>query len=131
MFGLSRRLVVVIASVVVLGGSSYAFLAALTGLPTNSKAGADTQTVSGYALSNLSYDYNASNPGNIDDVKFQLDDAAGAVHIQLTSGGAWYACAADSNVTPTAPATAWVCDTTVGTQATVLAQDEISVVAHS
>ena len=87
MFGLSRRLVVVIASVVVLGGASYAFLAALSGLPTGTHAGAATVSVSGYTVSGLTYTYNASNPDSIDNVEFTLDDAAGVVHLQLTGSG--------------------------------------------
>ena len=133
MFGLSRRLVVVIASVVVLGGASYAFLAALSGLPTGTHAGAATVSVSGYTVSGLTYTYNASNPDSIDNVEFTLDDAAGVVHLQLTGSGTWYACTENAVLTAaaTAPATVWDCDTTVGTQATVTAQDEIDIVAHT
>jgi hypothetical protein len=133
MFGLSRRLAVVIASVVILGGASYAFLAALNGLPTGTHAGAAQVSVSGYTISNLSYTYNSSNPDDIDQVEFQLDDNAGVVHLQLDSTGVWYACSKNALLTAgaVAPATIWDCDTTAGTQATVTAQDEIDVVAHS
>ena len=133
MFGLSRRLAVVIASVVILGGASYAFLAALNGLPTGTHAGAGQVAVSGYTVSSLAYTYNGSNPDDIDQVTFQLDDAAGVVHLQLVGSGTWYACSEDAVATAaaTAPATVWKCDTTAGTQATVTAQDEIDVVAHS
>jgi hypothetical protein len=133
MFGLSRRLAVVIASVVILGGASYAFLAALNGLPTGTHAGAAQVSVSGYTISNLTYTYNSSNPDDIDQVEFQLDDNAGVVHLQLDSTGAWYASSKNALLTAgaVAPATVWDCDTTAGTQATVTAQDEIDVVAHS
>lgn len=132
MFGLSRRLVVVIASVAVLGGASYAFLAALSGLPTGTHAGAGQVSVSGYTVSNLAYTYSGSNPDDINQVSFQLDDAAGVVHLQLVGSGTWYACTEDTTASAlVAPATVWDCDTTVGTQATVTAQDEIDIVAHS
>jgi hypothetical protein len=133
MFGISRRLAVVIAAVVILGGASYAFLAALSGLPTGTHAGAGQVSVSGYTVSNITYSYNASNPDSIDQVQFQLDDNAGVVHLQLVGGGAWYACTKDAVATAgaVAPATVWDCDTTVGTQATVTAQDEIDIVAHT
>jgi len=133
MFGLSRRLAVVIATVVVLGGASYAFLAALSGLPTGTHAGAGSVSVSGYTVSNIAYTYNSSNPDNIDKVQFQLDDAAGVVHLQLVGSGTWYACSENAVATAgaVAPATVWDCDTTVGTQATVTAQDEINIVAHT
>jgi hypothetical protein len=132
MFGLSRRLAVVIASVVILGGASYAFLAALNGLPTGTHAGAAQVSVSGYTVSGLTYTYGA-NPDNIDQVTFTLDDAAGVVHLQLVGSGAWYACSEDAAATAlaVAPATVWNCDTTAGTQATVTAQDEIDIVAHT
>lgn len=62
-----------------------------------------------------------------------LDDDAGVVSLQLTGGGTWYACS--KNVVLTAGAggsnTVWDCDSTVGTQATVTAQDEIDIVAHT
>jgi hypothetical protein len=133
MYGLSRRLAVVIAAVVVLGGASYAFLAALSGLPTGTHAGAAQVSVSGYTVSNLTYSYNAGNPDNIDQVSFELDNDAGVVHLQLVGSGTWYACSKDAVATAllVAPATSWDCDTTVGTQATVTAQDEIDIVAHS
>ncbi len=133
MFGLSKKLAVVVAAVIVLGGASYAFLAALNGLPTGTHAGAGHVSVSGYTVSNVAYTYNSSNPDSIDQVQFQLDDAAGVVHLQLVGGGAWYACSEDATATAaaTAPATVWDCDTTAGTQATVTAQDEINVVAHT
>ena len=132
MFGLSRRLLVVIASVVVMGGASYAFLAALSGLPTGTHAGAGSVAVSGYAVSGVTYTYNASNPDNIDQVSFTLDNAAGVVHLQLTGSGAWYACTEDTVASAlVAPSTVWNCDTTAGTQATVTAQDEINIVAHT
>jgi hypothetical protein len=133
MFGLSRRLLVVIASVVVMGGASYAFLAALSGLPTGTHAGAGQVSVSGYAVSALNYTYDSSNPDDINQVQFTLDNAAGVVHLQLVGSGTWYACSEDAVATAaaTAPATVWDCDTTVGTQATVTAQDEIDVVAHT
>jgi len=133
MFGLSRRLAVVIASVAVLGGASYAFLAALSGLPTGTHAGAAQVSVSGYTVSNLAYTYSSSDPDDINQVEFTLDNDAGVVHLQLVGSGTWYACTENAVLTAaaTAPATVWDCDTTAGTQATVAAQDEIDIVAHT
>ena len=131
-FGLSRSLVAVLASVVVVGGASYAFLAAVSGLPTGTHAGAATVSVSGYTVSNLSYTYDSVNPDNITNVEFTLDNAAAVVHLQLAGGGSWYACTENAGLTSSAtpPDTVWDCDTT-SPQATVTSQDEISVVAHS
>ena len=89
-FGLSRSLMAVLATVVIVGGASYAFLAAVSGLPTGTHAGAATVTVSGYTISGLSYTYDAANPDDITNVEFTLDNAAAVVHLQLTGGGSWY-----------------------------------------
>lgn len=129
---LSRSLLAVLAMVVLVGTASYAVLAAASGLPTGTHAGAATVSVSGYAVSNISYTYDVADPNDITKVELTLDNAAAVVHLQLTAGGAWYACAEDAALTASAtpPATVWDCDTTTP-QATVTSQDEISVVAHS
>jgi hypothetical protein len=130
--GLSRGLISVLGSVVVVGSASYAFLAAASGLPIGTHAGAATASVSGYAVSNLSYSYDSVNPDSITEVEFTLDNGAAVVHLQLATGGAWYACSENAGLTSSAapPDTVWDCDTT-SPQATVTSQDEISVVAHS
>ena len=130
--GLSRGLIAVLGSVVVVGSASYAFLAAASGLPTGTHAGAATASVSGYTVSILSYSYDSVNPDSITKVEFTLDNSAAVVHLQLATGGAWYACSENAGLTSSAapPDTVWDCDTT-SPQATVTSQDEISVVAHS
>jgi len=130
--GLSRGLLAVLGSVVVVGTASYAFLAAASGLPTGTHAGAATVSVSGYTVSNLSYTYDAVNPDHITKVEFTLDNDAAVVHLQLASAGSWYACSENAGLTAAAtpPDTVWDCDTT-SPQATVTSQDEVSVVAHS
>ena len=130
--GLSRSLLAVLGSVVVVGTASYAFLGAASGLPTGTHAGAATVSVSGYTVSNLSYTYDSVNPDDITKVEFTLDNAAAVVHLQLAGGGSWYACSGNAGLTSSAtpPDTVWDCDTT-SPQATVTSQDEISVVAHS
>jgi hypothetical protein len=130
--GLSRSLLALFGSVVLIGGASYAFLGAVSGLPTGTHAGAATVSVSGYTVSNLSYTYDGTNPDNISNVEFTLDNAAAVVHLQLASGGSWYACTENAGLTGSAtpPDTVWDCATT-SPQATVTAQDEISVIAHS
>ena len=131
-FGLSRSLMAVLATVAIVGGASYAFLAAVSGLPTGTHAGAATVSVSGYTISGLSYTYDSTNPDDITNVEFTLDNAAAVVHLQLTGGGSWYACTENAGLTASAGGTntVWDCATT-SPQATVTAQDQISVIAHS
>ena len=89
-----------------------------------SKAGDGTGAVSGYTITNITYTLNATNSDDIDLVEFDLDTApAAGANIELrldSTGGVWYAC---TNVVA-----AIDCITTVGTQATVLATDQVRVV---
>ena len=134
----TTRALVIAAAVALVGTASYAFLGSITGLETAGHAGAATQLVSGYAVSNIAYSYDGGDPDQIDNVSFTVDNDANVVHIQLVGAGAWYTC--DLNAGETAVAqgvlgheadTVWDCDTTVGTQATVTAQDQLRIVAHS
>ncbi|HZD17428.1 MAG TPA: hypothetical protein VE669_04740 [Actinomycetota bacterium] len=103
----------------VLAGT-YAVTAANT-VPA-SKAGDGAGAVSGYVLSSVHYNLNATSPGNVDSVTFTLDSAPPAgstLKAQLDAAGSWYAC---TNV-----GTAVTCDTTAP-QATVLAVTQLRVV---
>ena len=89
-----------------------------------SKAGDGNNTISGYTVSAVHYNLNASNPANIDSVTFTLNSApvAGSkVKIKLVSAGStWYSCTmtvADASCATTSP------------QATVASADELRVVA--
>ncbi len=101
---------------------TFAFTAANT-VP-DTKAGDGSGTITGYTISAVHYVLNGTNPGNIDEVEFTLDStpvAGSTIRIQADSvGGVWYAC---SNVT-----TSVTCDTTVGTQLTVAATDNLRVI---
>jgi hypothetical protein len=79
----------------VLAGGAYAFTAANT-VPNN-KAGAGSGTVSGYTVSAIHYQQNATDPNIIDQVTFTLDSApvAGSViklQLDATPGTTWYTC---------------------------------------
>lgn len=109
--------VVVIA--VVLAVSAYAFAAANT-VP-DTQAGAGSGTISGYTVSNVVYNLNASDPTLLDSVEFTLDAAATSVQIKLVAAGStWYGC---TNVLND-----WTCDTTSPAQS-VATMDELEVVA--
>jgi hypothetical protein len=110
------------ATVFVLSGAivagTYAFTAANT-VP-DTKAGDGAGTVTGYVLSSVHYNLNATNPANIDSVQFTLDSApvAGStIKAQLFPAGSWYTC--------TATGTSATCTTT---GATVLAATSLRVV---
>lgn len=110
---------------------SVAFLAllgstALTASNTvpDSQAGDGAGEITGYEVTNVSYDLNATNPQNIDEVTFDLDStplAGSEIQIRLDSTGTdWYSC--------TSSVAAVTCDTTTP-PASVLDADELRVVA--
>ena len=114
-----------LSTVLVLSGAivagTYAFTAANT-VPA-SKAGDGTGTVTGYTVSAIHYNLNATNPANVDSVTFTLDSApvAGStLRVQLAAAGSWYSC--------TNAGTAVSCATTAP-QATVLGVTALRVVA--
>ncbi|MGQ0833207.1 MAG: hypothetical protein ACT4OV_16200 [Microthrixaceae bacterium] len=87
-----------------------------------SQAGDGSGAISGYVLSSIRYNLNASNPSNIDSVTFTLDatpPAGSTLKAQLASSGTWYTC---TNV-----ATAVTCAVT-SPQATVAAASNLRVV---
>jgi hypothetical protein len=134
----TTRALAIAAAVALVGTVSYAFLGSITGLGTAGHAGAATQVVSGYAVSDIAYTYDGADPDQITNVRFTLDNDASVVHTQLVGAGAWYTCALNPGATAAAQSvlghetdTVWDCDTTVGTQATVTAQDQLRIVAHS
>lgn len=116
----TRRLAALVLFAGVLGSAAYAFTASNT-VP-GSAAGSGAGTISGYTASSVAYTLNATTPASIDQVAFTLaPTAAGTVKVKLAPAGVWYACAnAAGSVT---------CDTTVGTQATVAAATELTVLA--
>ncbi len=122
--GKSNRMVRAVALGVVtmvVVGSVFAYTASNT-VPAT-RAGEGASSVSGYTVSNVHYNTNASDPTKIDSVTFDLDTAPAAgstVKVRLVAGGAtWYTC---SNV-----ATAVTCATTAP-QATVATANELSLV---
>ncbi len=114
------RLLLVLVLVVLAATGAYVFTASNTVPGTN--AGSGSGVISGYTISSVAYNLNASNPDNIDTTTFTIaPTSAGTVKIQLVSGGTWYDC------TNTAGSVS--CDTTVGTQATVSPANQLTVVA--
>ncbi len=110
--------VVGVAGVLALG--AYAYTAANT-VPASS-AGSGSGAITGYTVSGITYTLNGTDPRDIDQVAFTIaPTAANTVRAQLVAGGAWYACVNTAGSV--------TCDTTVGTQATAAAADQLTVVA--
>ena len=104
MFRNHRQISIVVAVVVaaVIGGGAYAFTASNT-VPSTT-AGSGAGTVSGYTVTNLHYNLNATSPANIDSLTFTISPvvpstSTGKVVIQaaLTVGGPTsYTCTTDT-----------------------------------
>ena len=116
----SRRLLATVLFAGVLASAAYTFTASNT--VDGSQAGDGSNAISGYSATNVVYTVNATNPQNLDQVQFTINPTTtSTVKIRLASGGTWYACTnASGTIT---------CNTTVGTQATVQAAANLTVVA--
>ena len=116
----SSKMFVVVLMVMVFATAAFAFAA--TNTVPGSHAGEGAGTVSGYNVTNVVYNLNATNASNIDSVTFTLDAAATTVSVRLVTTGSYYACASTNAPTNTN----WSCTTT---GATVAAADELRVIA--
>jgi hypothetical protein len=71
--------------------AAYAFTASNT-VPAT-KAGDGTQTISGYTITSVVYNLNASNPQNVDSLTFTMNPTtATTVKASVNGGTNWYAC---------------------------------------
>jgi hypothetical protein len=114
-----RALLIAAAAALVLSIGGYAFTASNT-VP-NASLGQGANTISGYTVSSVAYNLNASTPSNVDSVSFTIaPTTATSVKIQLAPAGTWYSC------TNTAGSVS--CATT-SPQATAVAATALNVVA--
>jgi hypothetical protein len=118
MFRSSKFFVVLL--VLIFASAAFAFAA--TNTVDATRAGEGAEVISGYTVTLVDYNLNATNPSNIDSVEFRLSGAANLVKISLVTGGQYYNC------TNTA-GNDWSCDTTIGVQATVAASNSLRVIA--
>ncbi len=118
----SKRILLGLATVAIVAtvvGAGSAFTASNT-VP-DAALGQGANTISGYAITSVSYTPNGSNPANIDAVSFTITPSTAAVvKAQLVSGGAWYSCTNSSGS---------VSCTTTSPQATAGAANSLNVVA--
>ena len=86
-----RAFVAACSLVAVLSVAGYAFTASNT-VP-NATLGQGSNTISGYTISSVAYNLNATNPANLDTVTFTISPAtATTVKVQLAAAGSWYSC---------------------------------------
>ena len=114
------KVLFVVFAIMIVSVAAYAFAAANT-VPAT-KAGAGSGTVSGYTVSAIVYNLNATDPTTLDGVDFTLSAAASTVKIKLVAAGStWYDCTVVTG-------NDFTCDTT---GASVSAMDQLNVVATS
>jgi len=96
------KVLLLAAALLILSTTAYAFAASNT-VPV-SNAGDGSQVISGYTVSSVHYNLNASNPANIDSLTFTISPAlpaGGTVTVQLVSAGTWYACSVSGGINVT------------------------------
>lgn len=132
------KVLMVIMLVFVLIGSSYAFAAANTIEVSN--AGQGDVPVSGYEISDLVYNLNATDPTKVDTIVFNVTpDAAGVtknaaevVYLLADSSAAWIQCTVGAPTAPAvAPAVGATCDYTKAVTLAMVDVDTTNVVASS
>jgi hypothetical protein len=92
----TKRTFAAVAVAALLGSATYALTASNTFASATNQAGQGAQTISGFAVSNVSYTLNGSNPENYSAVEFDLDGAAGDVRAKVTAAGATYSTCANT-----------------------------------
>jgi hypothetical protein len=115
------KIVFALIAVLAIAVASYAFAAA--NIVPDTQAGEGEGAVTGYTVTSVVYNLNATDPSTLDSVGFDLGDAAlaGQVQVQLVDGGTWYVCTLDTG-------TVWECTTTGLLVSTI---DQLRVVAAS
>ena len=115
------RFLVALAVAGAMGTGAYAFTASNT-VPA-SKAGSGNGAISGYTVSAVAYQLNATTPTDIDSVTFTLSATAGTAKAKIVSGSATYtACSI-------AGGTAVTC--TFGTPIAITTANQLDVIATS
>ncbi len=99
---LNFKVLIAVVAAAAIGGGAYAFTASNT-VP-NTTAGSGAGTVSGYTVTNIHYNLNATTPNNVDSLTFTISPvvpstSSGKVVIQaaLSTGGPnTYTCTTDT-----------------------------------
>lgn len=130
----TKKVLGLVMVVGIIAAGTYAFTAGNTVPDSNAGDGSAPAGVTGYVVSSLDYNENATNPDQIDSVDFELDGDADRVRVQLVAGGPWYDCALPTGggtildpITSEILGTQWECPTSGATAASV---DQFRVLAY-
>ncbi|MEO8541879.1 MAG: hypothetical protein ABI577_19220 [bacterium] len=116
---ITPRRIILVAFLALVAVATYGFAAANT-VPA-SNAGSGAAGISGYAVTNIHYTLNGTNPTNIDSLSFTLTPGlatGGATRISLNGGGIWLAAGSCTSSGPGATST--ITCNAVGTAVTAL-----------
>jgi hypothetical protein len=116
-----RRTVIVLVAAAALALATYAFTATNTVPPT--KAGDGAGAITGYNVTAVAYQLDATDPSLIESVSFTLDAAATSVRAKVVQSSTTYTTCANTG------GNNWLCDFT--TDPTVVSADELRVIATS
>lgn len=120
LIGKSRLLGALVVAVALATGA-YAFTA--TNTVPGSSAGSGSGTISGYTVSNVAYQLNATTPTDIDSVTFTLSATASQAKAKIVSGSSTYtSCVIASGVNATC---------TFASPIAITTADQLSVIATS
>ena len=84
----SVKVFVLVVLVLALSGFTYAFAAANT-MPATSHAGDGSVAITGYTVSNVKYNLDATTPTDILSVTFNLNAPATSARVKLVTTGSW------------------------------------------
>lgn len=102
------KVVLLVLAFLVIGGSAFAFAAQNT--IADSAGGYKASVVPGYAVTNIVYDLDATDPTLVDEITFDIAPSSGSsvaalVKVQTASGGAWTDCTLVAGTAPSMSAT--------------------------
>ena len=120
LIGRSRVLGALVVAVALAAGT-YAFTA--TNTVPSSNAGSGSNTISGYTVTNVQYQLNATTPSDIDSVSFTLSAPATQAKVKIVAASSTYT---DCSI---ATGTSVTCD--FSPDITVASADQLSVIATS
>lgn len=115
----TRRLVGLLAVAGLLGTASYALTASNTFASSVNQSGQGAQTISGFAVSNVTYTLDAINPENLSAVDFDLDGPASDARAKVRSTATTYSTCTNTT------GNHWTCPVTDA----VADADELTVIA--
>jgi hypothetical protein len=92
---MNLRVLIALAIIAILATAAYGFAAGNT--VQKSRAGDGSGVISGYTITNISYQLDTTDPGLIAGVTFDTNVAATTVKAQLTANGSWYPCTGSNN----------------------------------